>query len=132
MHRPQVRHLGRTPELVGPDLGDRREDGRHRVVDPHVDRPEFRLRPVGGRLHLAGVGHVGRDHERASTEGAHLVRRLLETGLTPGDQCHRRSAASELVRHRATDPGGRPGHDDHPGRPRTPRRHDRSSAAFSP
>ena len=31
---------------------DRREDGRHRVVDPDVDRAELRLDPLGRRLDL--------------------------------------------------------------------------------
>ena len=46
-HRPpdraEVRDLGRAAELVGLDLRDRREDRRHRVVDPDVDRPELLL-----------------------------------------------------------------------------------------
>ena len=52
--RAEVGDLGDAAELAGWMSWTRREDGRHRVVDPDVDRPELGLGALGGRLDLLG------------------------------------------------------------------------------
>ena len=49
-NRAEIGHLGRTPVLVRLDFVQRREDRRHRIVDPDVDRPELGLGTVGSRV----------------------------------------------------------------------------------
>jgi hypothetical protein len=56
VHGAEVHHL--PAEFVGRDLADRREDRRHRVVDPDVDGPEIALDALGRALHPLGVRHV--------------------------------------------------------------------------
>jgi hypothetical protein len=112
VHLAEVGHLGRAAELLGRDLVDRREDRGHRVVDPHVDRPELGGDAVGGGVDLGRVGDVGGDGQRAPPLAAHLVRRGLEAVLVAGQQGDVVAAARERARHRAADPGRRPGDDD--------------------
>jgi hypothetical protein len=56
--RAEVRDLRRAGELVRIDLPGRRVDGRHRVVDPDVDRAELGLDTRRSILDRGRVGHV--------------------------------------------------------------------------
>lgn len=58
MDGAEIGDLGDAPVLLRRRLADGREDGRHGIVDPDVDRPQLFLDPGRGEFHLAGVGQI--------------------------------------------------------------------------
>ena len=103
----KVGDLGHAPELGGVDVPHSREHGRHRVVDPHVDRPELALGALGGSLDLVGIGDVGGNRQCGAALAADLLRGGLERLVVAREQRDPVAAAAELARRRAADPGGR-------------------------
>lgn len=69
MDGAEVGDLGHAPVLLRRCLPDGREDGRHGVVDPDIDRPQLLLDPGRGALHRVGLCHVERQHEGAADPG---------------------------------------------------------------
>src|SRR4051794_12606106 len=108
----EVGDLGRAAELLGADLPERRQDRRHRDVDPDVDLAELAGHALGGRLDLLGVGDVRGNRERAAARLADLPRGALERVLVAGEQGDRVAAAGERAGGRAPDAAGRSGDDD--------------------
>jgi hypothetical protein len=63
----EVRHLGHALVLVHFHLDDRREDTRHRVVDPDVDGTKRLLEFRGGSLDAVRIRNVALEDQRAAT-----------------------------------------------------------------
>ena len=112
-HRPEIGDAGGALELVRIDVVEEREHRRHRVVDPHVDRPEALFDRARGRVDRVGVRDVGLIRERDAAEVRHVPRRRVEARASPRDQPHRRAVLGELPSDRAPDPPGGPGDDDY-------------------
>ena len=112
MHGTQISDLGDAAELVGVDAVDRCEDGRHGVVDPDVDRAERFLDLGRGRLDAVGVGDVGRNRVRPSSQSLELALRRLEPLAAARDQPDRGALAGERTSSRTTDSRGGTGDDD--------------------
>jgi hypothetical protein len=70
---------------------DGREDRRHRVVHPHIDRAQLRFYRRGHPLHLVGVCDVGLQRQRGAPEPSHVC-----------------AAASRPAKPRATSPTAAP------------------------
>ena len=100
IHLAEVRHLGHATELLGRDLLERREDRRHGVVDPDIDRAELFLDPVRGGLDLVGVGHVRGQHQGLAPGRFDILAGSLQAVL-PGaaacDQPDVRTVLCELL-----------------------------------
>ena len=96
----------------GLDVDHPREHRRHRIVDPHVDRPQLALDPLGGRLDGVVVSDVDRHDERLSAELLHLGLDVLQRRLAARQQRRLRAALGERVRDRPTDSARRAGDDD--------------------
>jgi hypothetical protein len=116
-HRPphvaEVRHLGRAPKLLGRDIEEPREDRGHRVVHPHVDRPELVLDQGCRLLDRLVVRHIERERERLRSTAFHLSARAFEAVLAARDERDLRGPLPcELDRRRAADAGRGAGHDD--------------------
>ena len=94
-------------------VDDAREDGRHRVVYPCVDRPEPVFDRLGGGLDLIGERHVGRHDERLAAELLDLAARVVEALLTARHQPDVGTALGERVRDRAPDATRSPCHNHH-------------------
>ena len=60
----EIGHFGGAAIFLRRDLGDRREDRRHRIVDPDVDRAELPLDGSGGAVDRTGIGDIGRHGKR--------------------------------------------------------------------
>ena len=86
MDGTEVIHLHDTAELFRFHLCDRREDGDHGVVDPHVDRPEPRFGVGREALDLFGVGHVTSDDHGLGSCCLRLSRGCLESFQRARDQ----------------------------------------------
>ena len=112
VHGAEIGHGGAALDLVRRQLGDRAEDGRHRVVDPHRDGPERLLDRLGGGLHRCRVGHVGDRHLGTHAEAARLGGGLLQAVPVAADQAHVAAATGERAHGGAADAGPRSGDDD--------------------
>ena len=112
VHEPVVCDVGDTSVFVRCDVLERREHRDHRVVDPHVDRPEAALDSFRGPLEVVAVGHVDRCGEGLAAETLDVLRRAVETIAAPGDEPNARAARRERARRRPTDARGRAGDDD--------------------
>jgi hypothetical protein len=121
----EVRHFRRAAEFPRLDLPERREDGRHRDVEPRVDRPEIGLGVVGGLLDRGGVGDVGGKRERAAAACLDLDGGCGEPFLAPGEQSDRCTAVGKRSRQRTADAGRRAGDDADGARPDLQRVHER-------
>ncbi len=66
--RAEIRDFGGTLELRRRDVRDSRKDRRHRIVYPHVDRPELVFDASCRCLDLVGVGHVRRHGQAFSAQ----------------------------------------------------------------
>ena len=116
VYRAQVGHLGHAAELLGRDGLARGEHGRHRVVDPHVDRAEFGFGSRRRLRDLRGIGDVGRHGDHPGPHLHELLARCIEAVASTRKDGERRTGACEGARRRATDAGGCAGHDDDPRR----------------
>ena len=112
VHEPQVAHLGDPPELFGGDLGEWREHRGERHVHPYVDRPEGLLDLPGGRVHLAGIGHVGRDRVGDPAGCGHVLGRPAQAFFATGDEPDLCAARTKQPGRRAPDPRASPGDDN--------------------
>ena len=114
MDVPQVRHLGHPPEVGGGHVLDRGEHRRHRVVHPHVDRPELAPRP-------ARPPARPRRRRPRRPAGPAPARRAASTSRAAASSPSRPRASSptrrpvpgELPDDRPADPGRRPGDHHH-------------------
>ena len=82
---PEVRDPRGALVLVRVDVIEVREHGRHRVVDPDVERPVRLLDLAGGASTCVVLGHVGLDRRRPAELPTSLAARL-EAGAPPRDQ----------------------------------------------
>ena len=116
VHHAEVGDLGDAPVLLRGDLAHRREHRHHRVVDPHVDRPELALDRGGSGAHAVGIGHVGLEAQRASAVALELGGRGSQAVCAPRHDRHRRPLARERPGRGAADTRGRASDRDHPWR----------------
>ena len=113
VHVTEIGHLGHPADLPRGGLVDRGEDARHRVVDPHVDRPELVLDASGGLVDRRGVGDVeGEDQSLASCR-LNLLGRGLEALGASRDQPERGPTACQGSHHGAPHARRGAGDNDH-------------------
>ncbi len=104
MHLAEIGHFRAALDLGGGKLADRREHGRHRDVDPGVDRAELGLRPIRRRFHGIGIGDIGRHCDRADAVAAdQALCDVVETILVAAQQRKTPPVAGELLGYGATD-----------------------------
>ena len=112
-HRAEIGDPRGALELVRVDVVDEREHGRHRVVDPHVDRPQALLDRVGGGAHLVELGDVGRVDVGDPAELGDLAARRLQPGAGRGRSTRPLRRAGELMSNCPTDAARGAGDDDY-------------------
>ena len=98
VHGAQVRHVSDAPELVRLHPQERREHGRHRVVDPDIDRAQPRLDFLRCRLDLIRRRHIGRDGQRNATILIDVLGRGLQAVGPPSKQRDAPTEFGELNR----------------------------------
>ncbi len=113
VHEAEVVDGGHPFELFGLEVRERREDRRHRVVDPDVDRPELELDAVGGGFErcsqpATSVGIASDD----ATGGLDVVRRRVEAVAPAREQRDAVAPRAEVRRDGAAESGAGSGHDD--------------------
>ena len=111
-HRSQVGDLGRPLELLRLDVLEKREHRRHRVVHPHVDRPERVLGRARRSVDGLEVRHVSRQHERLAARLLDLAARALEPVAPARDEADAHARCGETANDRAADAARRARHDD--------------------
>jgi hypothetical protein len=109
----EVGDLGDALELVRLDFMNRREDGHHRVVDPHVDRPQLFLDRMRGTLDGSGIGDVGLDGDGVAAGQFNFALRGVESFLAARDQSHVGTFTCERERGGTADAGRCAGNHDH-------------------
>src|SRR5207248_1252622 len=97
--------------IVGRHVNHGREYGRHRVVDPDVDRTEGCLRSLRGILGGGWVGDVTCNNQRLAAKILDFPSGVLEALAATGDQTEVRAAACKRPHDRA--PKARAGARDH-------------------
>ena len=112
VHEAQVGDFGHALELGGAHVGDAREYRLHRVVDPHVDRPELVLEPLRRGEQRVGVRDVHGFGRGLDAEGVQLARDVFERLLVAGDQADAVARNGEPSGDGPSDAGGRSGDED--------------------
>ena len=110
VHGAEVGHLRRPAELIGIDVDELREHGRHGVVHPHVDGTELAFGLLCRRLDRGGVGDVGRDHQRVTAQVVDLASGVTQAVLAAGEKRDTRAAPREGVGDRAPHAARGAGH----------------------
>ena len=104
MHLTEIGYRGAALDLFSGQLRDRREDGRHRDIDPDLDRPELGLDVARRCLDSLGIGHVRRDRHRAhAIFRVKLVRSLVEAIRVPRQQRDVVAGLGEFLGRRPPD-----------------------------
>ena len=106
----EKRHLNGPLEVVGGDLPRRSKDGRHGVVHPDVDRPQFVLDQGRGRVDLLEIADVRGDDYHSTALGLDLLRRALESRYASGEKRYVEPRFSKGPGGRSTDPPGGTSH----------------------
>jgi len=101
----EVRDGGRPLEVLRRDLHELGEDPDHRVVDPHLDRPELSLDLVRGGVDLLVVCDVGHDGEPAAARGGDVGDRSGQAVLTARQHGDVVAGAGEGPDDRPAEPG---------------------------
>jgi hypothetical protein len=112
-HKAEKSDIGDPPDLLGGELGDRRIDRHHGVVDPDIDGTERGLEGFGGAQRDAFIGDVpGKDFRPAAAR--------LDFGLgvrqcrgIAGNQSDTRAGPGEMEGRGAPDPGAGAGDHRH-------------------
>ena len=114
MDDSEIGHLRHAAEFFRRHFADRREDGQHRVVDPHVYGSEFLREPVRGGEDGVCVAHIdGRGRGPFGARRAQFIGKRVERGAVTRDQPELRAFAREQGRDSASDAGAGSGDDDH-------------------
>lgn len=108
----QIGDVGDAADLCGGQLGDRREDRHHGVVDPHADRPEFVDDRGRGGVDRVGVGDIDGDDERAAAGRGYILGGSVEPVTASGQQRDRPSPLCERDRGGTADARAASGDDD--------------------
>lgn len=113
INEAQVSDLGCAFVFLRRDFGEGGENGRHRVVDPHVDRPEFALHRVRRILYLLRIRHVGRNGEGLTTGGFHFPLCGFKAFLSTRKQTQANIGARECTHGGSAHARGCSGNDDY-------------------
>ena len=105
VHLAEIGDGSAAVKFLGSDAVERREDRRLRIVDPHVDRPEFGLDALGRALQRRRVGDIGNDRQSPRAEVAQLVGGCLEPRGIARDDRDVAAARREFARRGAADTG---------------------------
>jgi len=125
-HEAEIRDVRDAPEIAFGHIGEARERGQHRVVDPYVDGAELGFDARGGTVERAAFAHVERDAQRTHAERAHVGGGVFERLRIARDHRDVHAASGEFERRRAAHARARSG-DDHD--PRLSHRDDSPRAA---
>ncbi len=101
----EVGHFGNALEFLRGHLLDRRKNRSHRHVHPDVDRSESFLHLRGSGFDCIGIGHIGRQDERATAAGLDFATRACEAGAPARDQSDLRAFFGKGARLGAPDSG---------------------------
>jgi hypothetical protein len=110
VHETQVGDLRDAAELLGRYLAEWREYRRECHIDPHVDRPEFVLGPLRGRVDFVEVRNIDGDGQRLSASVFDVGRGGLEACASPRQESDARPLGGELPGDRPPGAGAGPGH----------------------
>ena len=112
VHVSEIRDLGDTPEFFARHLFHGREDRRHGVVDPDVDRSERALDVVGRAFDGRSIGDVQWEHQRPATARFDVLTRGLQAVASARDQSDCRATLGESLGDCSPEAGRRAGNDD--------------------
>ncbi len=112
VHGAQVSRLGRALEFGRRDIRNRRENRRHRVVHPDIDRAQRGLDGIGGVVDGFGIGHVGRGDAGANPQRPQFGGGGFQPVAIAPDQTDVAAGVGELLRGSAADAGAGAGDDD--------------------
>jgi hypothetical protein len=86
VNRAEIRDLGHAPPLFGRNAVGGPEDGRHRVVDPHVEPAPPRDELSSRGEDRIGIGHVDRDHHGPAAGSLDVAAGTRQPGMTAGQK----------------------------------------------
>jgi hypothetical protein len=92
-----------TADFVRAQLVDRREHGRHRGVDPQVDRTELRFHAMRRGTHRVGIGEVEGQRQSRTAQSIHFGRRFVQCLPPSRDEADAGSPSREGGRGGAAD-----------------------------
>jgi hypothetical protein len=104
---PEIGHCRPAAEFLGIDAVERREDRRHRVVDPNIDRAQFLLDPVRRHLDRLGFGHIGDNRKSADVVTAYFCSRCFKPRGIARQDSDLAALSSELQCRSPPHPGAR-------------------------
>jgi hypothetical protein len=103
MHGTEIGYVGHPAEFLGRDPANRREHGRHRIIDPDVRWSKALVDQIRCPKDLAGIGDVrGRDN-CSSAETLNLAGDLAQGLGVAGDEAKSRPCAGEPMGDRTPD-----------------------------